>query len=317
MAAKLDAYYEADEEVTERDFADFDRDAHEEKMEAIEAAIEALKETRLDASAIDKSATGAVVTISQGVLKIERGLIRKADAAKLAQQLAKDGNAEAAAAVAAAAGGKARADVPESLMFNLTAHRTAAIQAAMLKNQAVALAAMANRIALGLFAPENLHKDPVRVSVQQCGGMLDKSSPTMTESAAQAAISEARNAMESMLPEDSAEWLQWFIDNPAETLSMIAFGASQSVDTLSGNVKHANSGAPLMAALGLDMADWWKADAGNYFSLVPKAKMIEAVTDACGVDAVGDLGKMKKSDAIAYAAERVSATRWLPAPLRA
>lgn len=313
--AKLESFYEADED--DEAFANFDADAAQEELDALQAKLDALKESRADVGAIDKAATGAVVTIVQGVLRIERGLIRKADAAKLAQQLAKDGNPEAAAAVTAAAGGKARAEVPESLMFNLTAHRTAAIQAAMLKNQAVALAAMANRIALGVFAPEGLHRDPLRVSVQQCGGLLDRSSPTMAESVARAQITEARSALESMLPEDRAEWLQWFIDHPAETLSMIAFGASQSVDTMSGHLKQPNSGAPLMAALGLDMADWWKADAGNYFSLVPKAKMVEAVREACGAEAVGGLGQMKKAEAVAYAAERVSATRWLPLPLRA
>ena len=47
--------------------------------------------------------------------------------------------------------GNTRPDVPEKLMLNLSSHRTAAIQALMLGNQPVTLAALAHRMAAAML----------------------------------------------------------------------------------------------------------------------------------------------------------------------
>jgi len=69
-------------------------------------------------------------------------------------------------------------------------------------------------------------------------------------------------------------------------------------------------------ALDVDMADWWTPTPAHYLENVPKAKMVEAVTEACGEAEARDLLKMKKGEAIAAAAAKLEGKRWLPAPLR-
>lgn len=76
------------------------------------------------------------------------------------------------------------------------------------------------------------------------------------------------------------------------------------------------SAGAIVDALDLDMADWWTATPAQYLESVPKAKMIEAVTEACGEAEARDLAKLKKGEAVAAAAAKLDGKRWLPAPLR-
>ncbi len=72
----------------------------------------------------------------------------------------------------------------------------------------------------------------------------------------------------------------------------------------------------LATAVGLDMTGTWSATAAGYFSRVPKARVLEAVTEAVGAEEAGRIAEMKKAD-MAEAAERLLDGRgWLPGVLR-
>ena len=73
----------------------------------------------------------------------------------------------------------------------------------------------------------------------------------------------------------------------------------------------------LAAAVGLDMADWWTPTAGSYLAQVPKARIVEAVTEAVSIEKAAPLAKLKKGEAVAAAEALLQGTRWLPSPLRA
>jgi len=77
-----------------------------------------------------------------------------------------------------------------------------------------------------------------------------------------------------------------------------------------------HTGDALAAAVGLDMADWWTPTSGSYLTQVPKARIVEAVTEAVSVEQALPLGKMKKGDAVAKAEALLDGKRWLPSPLR-
>ena len=77
------------------------------------------------------------------------------------------------------------------------------------------------------------------------------------------------------------------------------------------------TGDALAAAVGLDMADWWTPTAGSYLAQVPKARIVEAVTEAVSVEKAAPLAKLKKGEAVAAAEALLQGTRWLPSPLRA
>ncbi|RZL91433.1 MAG: hypothetical protein EOP82_12805 [Variovorax sp.] len=57
--------------------------------------------------------------------------------------------------------------------------------------------------------------------------------------------------------------------------------------------------------------------AANYLGSVSKAKALEAVKGATGIDSTKAMAGMKKPEAIAYCASRLEGLRWLPVPLRA
>lgn len=72
----------------------------------------------------------------------------------------------------------------------------------------------------------------------------------------------------------------------------------------------------LATAVGLDMAGTWTATAASYFSRVPKARVLEAVTEAVNAEEAGWIAGSKKAD-MAEAAERLVKGRgWLAAVLR-
>ena len=106
------------------------------------------------------------------------------------------------------------------------------------------------------------------------------------------------------------------IGQPLDTrLELLALCSALSVSALSGREAD-TTGDALAAAVGLDMADWWEPTADTYLGLVPKAKMAEAVAQACGSEAGAEVAGLKKAEAITASQTSLQGKRWLPAPLR-
>lgn len=286
------------------DAEEYDEEAElDEKIEAIDGRIDALRETRLDTTGHDKTMSGVIVTLDADGLVIMRGMVRTSDRKKEGRS--------------AAEGGKptTRADVPEKLMFNLSSHRTAAMQAMMIDNQQVSLAALATKMAFSTFGE---YKDsPVKISMTHAIHTLEKHAPTLHESRAAAAISDERSAWKERLPEDSKEWFGWFLSQKQEVLlSMIVFTTATCTEALQGRCDGVDGGKQIASALNLNMADWWEPTPETYLDLVPKTKLIEMVLEVAGHTESEVMVKMKKPDAIEHAMTHMQGSRWLPTPLR-
>lgn len=279
-----------------------------EQIEQLEQQIEALKESCLDSAGVDKSLTGAVVYLSGEKITVVSGLVRAADLKKVRAQMP---TAEGGTSTEST-----RPDVPERLMLNLSSHRTAAIQAMMLKNQRVTLASLACRMAYGVFA--TFQASMVKISLTQSRHALEKNAPTLAASAA-AAVIDAEHAMwVERLPAEKGQWFEWLLLQPQDVvLSLLVFATANTVDAVQASAADSMKSADLAAkALGLDMADWWQPTPEAYLELVPKAKIIEAVTEAAGSVAAQPLLKMKKQEAVNHAAQQLQGKRWLPQVLR-
>lgn len=282
---------------------EYDEEAElDEKIEAIDARIDALRESLLDTSAHDKTKSGVIVSLDADGLVILQGMVRNSDRKKEGRS---DENGKPTT----------RADVPEKLMFNLSSHRTAAIQAMMIDNQQVSLAALATKMAFSTFGE---HKDsPVKISLTHAIHTLEKHAPTLHESRAAAAISDERSAWKERLPEDSKEWFGWFLSQKQEViLSMIVFATASCTEALQGRCDGVDGGKQIASALNLNMADWWEATPDTYLDLVPKTKLIEMVLEVAGHAESEVMVKMKKPDAIEHAMTHMKGSRWLPSPLR-
>ena len=296
------------------------QDAAENALTACGESLEKLKASRIDPNAYDKTTTGAVLHLQNGVIQVARGLVRMADLPALVKKMTDDGNAEGAVLLAghanAGSGAKEKADIPAKLMQNLTAQRTAAIQAEMLTHQRVALAMLAVRLCNDLA---HGHKPSLlQISVTNSRYELEKHSPTLQSSPAAAVMAQEREALQEILPESQDDWFAWLMkQGPEMTLRLLTFGVAQTVNTVQAEGERSTDTSQLMAALDLNMSAYWQPTPDNYLNLVPKSKMTEAVTQAKGATAAADIAKLKKAEAIAHADAMLSGTNWLPKPLQA
>jgi ParB family chromosome partitioning protein len=210
----------------------------------------------------------------------------------------------------------ARPPLPASLVESLTAHRSAALTAALMERPDVALAATVHALALRLFyggasdstalqitpKPVSLH----RVDTSQAAGV----------------IREAEEKWAERIPCNPDNLFAWCLAQDSETLlGLLAFCASRTVNAIvlksdsptDPRLQHAMQ---LGDAVQLDMTGWFTPTAANYFGKVSKTMTIEAMRDVLGATAPAWDG-MKKSELAALAERKVAGTGWLPALLRA
>ena len=288
-----------------------DEEAYEQldaQANLVRADIEMLKESRLDTSGVDKSVAGAVVTINGTSITVLRGMLRKSDlTAKNRNSVnGHDGDVKST-----------RAEVPESLMLNLSSHRTAAIQALMSTDPRVTLAVLAHKMAMSIFDKYNT-SSPLKISLTQNRALLEKNAQGFSQSRAAATLDAQKQVWQERLPEDPNEWFTWLLNQPQDVvLSLIVFATAQCMDALQGRSESNDDAQHVARALTLDMADWWAPTPETYLGFVPKAKLIDMVSESCGAQEAGAMIKMKKDEAIAFASARVEGKRWLPMPLRA
>ncbi len=155
------------------------------QVESLEDKIESIKTERIDLNGVDMLIAGAVVYLDEGEIKCAKPLVRASDSAELKSVLAGKG---AEPNGGDDESGDAQNNTPveqvsERLMTNLSAHRTAALQISLAKNQKVSLAALAACMASKQFR-FGYHDDPVKVSMSYQWHTLEQSSPTMVQSPA-------------------------------------------------------------------------------------------------------------------------------------
>lgn len=290
-----------------------------EQVEALESKVEAIEAERIDLNGVDMLIAGAVVYLDDGEIKCAKPLVRASDSEELKGVLAGKG----AQTAGESEGGSSDAQnhtpaeqISERLMTNLSAHRTAALQISLVKNQKVSLASLAACMASKQFR-FGYHDDPVKVSMTYQWHTLEQSSPTMMESPAYKELNEIKANWDARLPKESTELFAWFLKEPVETsVEMIAFCSATTVNALQGKNNQHVPAKELADAVSLDMKQWWEPTADNYLALVPKSKMIEAIIDAKGEKAADGMDKMKKAEVIQHAEAALQGSGWLPFPLR-
>jgi ParB family chromosome partitioning protein len=72
----------------------------------------------------------------------------------------------------------------------------------------------------------------------------------------------------------------------------------------------------LAEVANLDMREWWTPTAEGYLGGLPKARILQIVTDAVSASAAAPLGKLKKGPLAAAAEHLLVGTSWLPPILR-
>jgi ParB family chromosome partitioning protein len=255
-----------------------------------------------------------------GEVVASRGLTRPEDRPPVPEggDPAGEGDERVTGGDAAGDGTRARAAFSEKLMRDLTAHRTAALQAALMQEPHVALATLVHRMAETVFGHYGRGNDVVKVHVHVTSDYaLAQSATGYEDSAAGALLVRAASDWGERLPGDPQALFRWLLAQPRDLLlDLLAYCTARSIDAVAARERTADQSDAIAEALGLDMADWWTPTAANYLGHVSKAKALEAVAEATGEQGTQAVAAMKKAEAAAHCARRLEGTRWLPSPLR-
>jgi ParB family chromosome partitioning protein len=292
----------------------------------IDAALEAYGEGV--AYDPDDLARGGVFVVlgNDGTARIERGFIRPEDMPVVEPQPDKPEEAEAEEpdpdAEAEAEGepdGDPAAPLPDRLVLDLTAQRTAALRDALGASPEVALSAVVHALAAATFylASERtgcLELKPTSVFLQSHAADIG-------ETRASLSIAERHERWAVRLPK-GADDLWAFVQGllASERLELLAHCASLTVNAVHvpwDKRPRAWAMADRLAeAVDLDMAAYWSPTVASYLGRVTKAKIAEAVREGVSDEAAARISGLKKPEMASEAQALLAGTGWLPSLLR-
>jgi ParB-like chromosome segregation protein Spo0J len=209
------------------------------------------------------------------------------------------------------AGEDSPAKVSESLLTSLTAHKTAALQCALLGNQRVTLALLAaNAVSL------RYERRGLEVRFDSQGGHIERTARGYEGTRAATVLAEADKGWEGRIPED-ADAFAWFLEQPESVaLEAIVWATARSFTMVNGRIGTPDGVDKLQDALSFNLAEYFRPTVDTYLGQVPKAKIISDVTDALGAEAAAPLAGLKKDELAAAAAAKLADVAWVPDAIR-
>ncbi len=259
-----------------------------------------------------KACAGAVVYLShEGEAEIERGLIREEDAASQRDDEGDPGNGQDGSA------GTERSPYPASLIEDLSAQKTAALRIATARSPDKALALAVHALAMSAFYGYGDSALKLRLIERTLGRLMHDhdASPAVL------AFEAERERVRAMLPEDHSALWEWCLTAERETLlDVLAVAVASGIDAVESrndpNPDGVEHGKALAAALGLDMADWYRPTAAGYFGRIGKTAIIADLESMRHAPPAPAWLKLKKPELAALAEREMAQTRWLPVPLQ-
>ena len=320
---------EYDRLVSETDAAEVLPPEVDARLEEIDRALQAFGPD-FDYSPEVKARAGVMVMLGHdGLARFERGLVRPEDAIRdraegpdAADGFEDDDGArleDAARDEAPVEGDEGLTPLSERLVLDLTAHRTMGLRDAVQADPDIALSIVVHALALQVFYAGYGDWSVLQLRLQTPG--LDRAAPGVSDAPAGRQVSDRCEAWGARLPEKPQDLCSVVTAlSRTERLDLMATCAGVGVlavrdphDRRPGAWDHADTVA---TAVGLDMTRTWSATASSYFSRVPKARVLETVTEATNAEEAGRIAGFRKGD-MADAAERlVEGKGWLPPLLR-
>jgi len=254
---------------------------------------------------------GAVVTLgSKGEPEIHYGFIRPEDVRAISINEREESEDGMDVSVTE------RPALSASLVENLTSHRSAALNAALLERPDVALATIAHVMALQVVYNGRSENTCLQIEANDASLLTE-----VEGSAAHAFIEAAREHWVSQMPGEPDGLFAWCLSQNGDTLrGLLTFCVAQTINAVMQKSDRLDSdrilhGAQLAEALNLDMSAWFKPTAANYFGRIGKSKILETLSEVKGSVAPA-WEKLKKTELAALAEREVSGKDWLPELLR-
>ncbi len=294
-------------------------DSEEAFAEAVrfEQEIEALRD-REQYRPEDIAIAGAFVSLDRdGAPRIERGFVRAEDWKEARTSAADDAGADADGQASDASSAKA---LPDRLVAELAAYRTAGLRNAVAQHSALALTAVVHALAASTFYPWDRGLSCLEIAPRSVA--LSTHAQGIDECPAMLAIAERHAKWESRLPKDASGLWEFVARlDMAEQTELLAHCASLTANALrlpklSGQTAASGHADVLAQSMGLDMRTTWKPTVANYFGRVSKERIIEAVREGVSPEAAANIAGLKKQAMAEAAAQRLAETGWLPEILR-
>ena len=295
LQAEVDALIEIDDPDDEQ----------QTRIEALNARLDELNDAPEFWPAETLAVAGAVVTLDpRGNADVRRGYVKPEDApaGPRRRRAAKTSNT-------------GQSSVPASLIENLTSEQSAALSATLLGCPDLALATIVHALALPIFYGGACDSTALQIRART------SSLRRVEGSRAAQLIAEAETGWAERIPCNPDDLFGWCLSQPSSTLGeLLAFCAARTANAVIGKADHPGSPrvahASLLAeALKLDMKMWFTPTADNYFALISKSAIIDALRDGLGATAPA-WDSMKKADLALLAERKLSGTGWLPEILR-
>lgn len=311
----------------EADASDVAVDLRKRLMQA-EHALEQAEGALLGWSDAQRALAGAVVSHRDGSVVIERGLRTVAEArAEVAGASTMNGAGGAridegeddCGPVRNLAGHevKVRPEFPDRLMASLTAHLTAAVQVRVAQSTDVALSALAASLAASLEPGSK--RSAADVSLRSSVFGVRNAAIGWGESTAGRQFQELEASWALRLADrGDADWLPYFLAKGHDFVcEFIAWAVSQSLTGIQSRATKPTRMQihGLAEAVNLDMKHWWKPTGEQYFSMMPRAKIVATVSQVCGAEVAQPLLKMSKAEVVAKAEQLMANSGWLPWPM--
>lgn len=296
----------------------------------------------------EKARAGIFVVLNQdGEARIETGFVRPEDAPApepepeveggddraQAQALTDDDKGEADADTDAdedaggdgttggeadEAAGDPAAPLPDRVMAELTAHRSAALRDALAQDPDLAQVALVHALVCRVFGMGNYASC---LDIRWGSRDLTGYGEGIDASRAGQAIAERHQSWARQVPAKVADFWDFVVGLGGDSrAALLAHCVSLTLDGVrswerrdASVLAHVET---LATALDLDMRAYWTPTAVRYLDRVTKAHVVAAVTEASSPEAAARLVGLKKPDMVAAAEPQLVENGWLPAVLR-
>jgi ParB family chromosome partitioning protein len=243
---------------------------------------------------------GAVVCVGAcGDVRVHRGVFRRGERPAI--------------------GGTPRREAGDPrLARDLSAHRTAALQAMVMQSTQGALAILAHRMLETLFERHGPGNDVVKVHIRATtDDALSADATDYENSPAGWLLASAHAEWSACLPTTSEALFHWLLDLDQEALlQLLAYCTARCITVVSEGERDSDLSDVIARAFNLDMADWWLPNADNYLRHVSRRDAVAAVREATGEDCTQTVSGMPREEAARFCAAKLGGTRWLPEALR-
>jgi len=301
---QLEAMYQ-DEDAENADAIE----ALETTISDLQSEIETYTENAKQFTAEAKANAGAIVALKDGVLFIERGLVKPQDR-KAAQA---DGSVVAGGRETKAAGRNADA-LSDALARSLQGHRNIAVQAEVANNAHVAKVVFACWTVQQIRGANGVDRAPSDLGLSGYGirsALRSLSADVVTKLEAFEATGKA--LVKTLPTKADALWAALLGYSEAQLDELLAYGVARSVNLEDG---HKGYTGHLIGALNFDMSKHFEATSANYLGRVKKSHVVAALSEAGKADDKAALETMKSKELASEAERRLAGTGWVPASIR-